>query len=336
MKLHPANRTARDRAGSVFRFPGKATLAGLLIAGGVCAATFGEGELFAQATTPAAAPEPAAQAPADRVAVNVSITPKRLTFGRGDRSATVYIFNQGRVPATFDISMGDSVMLPTGDIRPLDDAQADPAMQPYVAKLSSAKNMILATPRRATLAPGKGQTIRIRVTPPAAGASSEYRSHLTVRTVPSRDVGLTAEDAAARGSNQLSFRITPVFGLSIPVIIRNGEADVRGDIRNARLIHAEISPDGVAPPRRTPVMAFDMTRSGNNSLFGNIEIRAKGREKEPIGFVRGLGLYTEIDHRTIQIPLQRTPARGEQLEIVFIDDDVNPGRVVARSSYTAP
>jgi hypothetical protein len=281
-------------------------------------------------------PAPAVQATTEKVPVNVSITPKRLTFEKGKRSATVYIFNQGRTPATFDISMGDSVMLPNGNIMPLGEAQADPAVKPYLDRLSSAKNMVLATPRRATLAPGKGQTIRIRVTPPPNAAAGEHRSHLTVRTVPSRDVGLTAENAATPASNQLSFRITPIFGLSIPVIVRNGEADVRGEIRNARLTYTDISPDGVAPAKRTPVLTFDVARSGSHSLFGNIEVRAKGREKDPIGLIRGVGLYTEIDHRTVQIALQRTPSRGEQLEISFIDDDITPGRVIARSSFTAP
>lgn len=333
MKLHSPENVSRNHASSVWRARLKAPVSSLIVVAALAVAPLAEGTLFAQT---AAEPAPAAQPGAEKIAVNLSITPKRLTFGRGQRSATVYIFNQGRTPATFDISVGDSVMLPTGDIRPLSEAQADPALKPFVDKLASAKNMVLATPRRATLGPGKGQTIRIRVTPPADAAAGEYRSHLTVRTVPSRDTGVTAEDAAAQGSNQLSFRITPVFGLSIPVIVRHGEADARGEIRNPRLTYAEISPDGVAPARRTPILAFDVARSGKNSLFGNIEVRSKGREKDPIGLIRGLGLYTEIDHRSIQIPLQRAPAPGEQLEVSFIDDDITPGRVIARSFFTAP
>ncbi len=278
--------------------------------------------------------QPAAPA-ATAVGVNLNITPKRLTFDRGARSATVYIYNQGTAPATFDIAMVDRVMLPTGEIKPLSEAKDQPQLKPVVEKLSSANGMVLATPRRATLAPGKGQTIRLRITAPPAAGAPEYRSHLTVTTVPPRDVGLTAENAAAERANQLSFRLTSVFGISIPVIIRGGAADVQGQIRGAQLNYANLSPDGVAPARRTPVLSLDLVRSGANSLFGNVEIRAKG-SKEPIGLMRGVGVYTEIGHRNIQIPLQRAPAPGEQLEITFVDDDVTPGRVIARSSVAAP
>lgn len=290
------------------------------------------GQVGAQ-TASAAGAAPAAPV---RVGVNLNITPKRLTFNRGQRSASVYIFNQGTSPATFDIALVDRVMLPNGDIRPASEAQSNPEAKPFVERLKSAQGMLLATPRRATLAPGKGQTIRIRLTPSAAAAATEHRSHLTVTTVPPRNVGLTADNAATTAPDQFSFRITSVFGLSIPVIVRSGAADANGEIRNARLGVAELSPDGVAPPKRTPVLSFDIARTGANSLFGNVEVRAKGREKDPIGLVRGLGIYTEIDHRTVQIPLQRAPARGEQLEIVFIDDDQNPGRIISRSSLTAP
>ena len=331
MKLH-SSKALQGRRG---RAAWSATIAIMTfgaVAGGFALLPLLGAGASAQTAPAATTPEPAAE----KVPVNVSITPKRLTFSRGERSASVYIFNQGRTPATYDISMIDSVMLPNGDIRPFEEAQAAADLKPIAEKLQSAKSMVLVAPRRATLAPGKGQTVRIRVTLPAGSTGAEYRSHLLVRTVPSRNVGVTAEDAAAQGSNQLSFRITPVFGLSIPVIVRSGTTDVRGDIRNPRLTYADISPDGVAPARRTPVLAFDVGRSGANSLFGNIEVHSKSGGKTPVGMIRGVGLYTEIDHRSIQIPLQRAPAPGEQLDISFVDDDITPGRVVARSSFTAP
>ncbi|HWH18601.1 MAG TPA: hypothetical protein VNT77_09755 [Allosphingosinicella sp.] len=283
----------------------------------------------------AASQEQGAAAPI-AVGVNLNITPKRLTFNRGERSATVYIFNQGTSPAAFDIAMVDRVMLPTGEIRPLSEAQQIAELQPVISRLKSAQPMVIATPRRAVLAPGKGQTIRIRVTAPAGAEAAEYRSHLTVTTVPPRDAGVTAEQAAAAAQrpDQLSFRITSVFGLSIPVIVRSGTPDVRGGISNVRLTYADISPDGVAPARRTPMLSFDLERAGANSLFGNIEVRTKGA-KEPVGLAKGVGVYTEIDRRSMQIPLQRVPQAGEQLEITFVEDDVSPGKIIARTTFVA-
>lgn len=289
-----------------------------------------------QSGEPATAP--AEQAPLTSVGVNLNITPKRLTFDRNTRSATVYIYNQGTTAATFDISVVDRVMLPTGEIRPLADLAEDPAMKPYTDRLHSARTLVLATPRRATLAPGKGQTIRIRATQPSGETANaaEYRSHLTVTTIPPRSTGLTAEEAASVRPDQLSFRVQSVFGLSIPVIIRPGEIDARAAIENPSIDFADLSPDGVAAARRTALLNFDIVRSGANSLFGNIEIRSNDPgQREPLGLARGIGVYPEIDRRSIRIPLQRAPRPGEQLDIVFIDDDAKPGSVIARSSFTA-
>lgn len=285
----------------------------------------------------AAASQPAeASVPVSTVGINLNITPRRLTFDRNTRTATVYIFNQGTAPATFDIALVDRVMLPNGEIRPVSEVTEDPQLKPLADRLHSAQELVLATPRRATLAPGKGQTIRVRASQPSGETSGEYRTHLTVTTIPPADTGITAEQAAAAGSNELSFRIQSVFGISIPVIVRPGPVDARGTIENISVGHADISPDGVAPPRRTAVLNFEITRSGTNSLFGNVEIRSTSADDGGVlGIARGIGVYPEIDRRSIRIPLRRAPRAGEEIEIVFTDDDSKPGTEIARSSFAA-
>jgi P pilus assembly chaperone PapD len=298
------------------------------------AAAFSAAALLA-VVPPATSQTATAQAPAPSgVNVNLNITPKRLVLNRTNRTGTVYIFNQGTTPATFDIALVERVMMNNGEIKAVAEAEANPELQPLVARLRSAQSFVVAAPRRVTLAPGKGQTIRIRANPPAGG-TGEYRTHLTVTTIPARDTGLTAEQANTAGADQLSFRITSVFGLSIPVIVRQSAAETRGTIANARLFYANVSPDGVAPPVRTAIVSFDMGRSGTSSLFGNVEIKSvRGGRSETLGMARGVGVYPEIDFRTIQVPLKRAPRAGESLEITFTDDDASPGRAVARSTFT--
>ena len=277
--------------------------------------------------------QPASNAATTAVNANLNITPKRLTLDRGERSATVYIFNQGTSPAVFDISFVDRVMLPTGEIMPVAEAQKRADLVPLLAKLQPADGMLVATPRRANLAPGKGQTVRIWLKSPPQAGTAEYRSHLTVTTIPPRDVGVTAEEAAAAAtSNKFSFQVTSIFGVSIPVIVRPGPADLRGSISNVRLSYADISRDGKSPPQRTPLLMLDINRLGANSLFGNVEVRERG-SKVPIGIARGVGVYTEISSRTLSIPLQHAPRSSEPLEITFVDDDVNPGRAIARTTF---
>lgn len=273
-----------------------------------------------------ASPAPATQ-PAAPAQVNLNITPKRLTLARGQRTATAHIFNRGTAPATFDITLVDRVMTESGDIRPAADPAADPALQ----ALRSAREMIVVSPRRVTLAPGKGQTIRIRVTAPAGASVPEYRTHLTVTALPPPAVGLTAEDAAARRAGQLSVRVNSVFGVSIPVIIRPGAVTAEGEIRNVQVNRA---PRSRADAPLPAALSFDLARTGTGSLFGNVEVRSRAGGR--IGNALGLGVYTEIGRRRISIPLQRMPASGEELEIAFTDDDVAPGRIVARTTFRVP
>ncbi|MCA3254125.1 MAG: hypothetical protein INF91_00735 [Alphaproteobacteria bacterium] len=293
----------------------------------------------ASAQTPPAAPEPApapAAAPAN-VASNVNINPKRVTFDALGKTAAVYIFNQGNGPGTFNIELIDRLMLPNGQIIPFDEAQTKPELKPLVDAMKSAKAMLLTTPRRATLQPGSGQTIRIRAGGAAVPPPGEYRSHLTVTALPPPDTGVTAEQAANQTEGALSFRVTSILGLSIPVIIRVGPIDVRAALEKPSLSFEDISPDGVAPPKRTPVLSLDLVRLGANSLFGDIEVRGAKEtgNKPPLGAVRGIGVYTEIDRRQVKIALQRTPAPGEQIEILFRDDDTKPGTVLGRVTLKA-
>lgn len=290
--------------------------------------------ILAALVIPAAQAQPASDDPPvtiTTIGANLNITPKRVTFDRNRRSATVYIYNQGSAAATFDITLVDRAMLPDGQILAVEDAARRDA-KAIADRVPSAQKMLLASPRRVTLAPGQGQTIRLRVAGvPATGGAAEYRSHLTVTTIPPPSVGLTAEQAASANPNELRFQISSVFGLSIPAIIRVGEPDVRAAIENARIEHANISLDGQSEPQRTPLMVFDLVRQGPNSLFGNIEVRpASQRGGDPIGLARGVGVYTEIDRRTVRIPLTREPKAGEQLEITFTDDDTSPGKLLAK------
>jgi P pilus assembly chaperone PapD len=252
---------------------------------------------------------------------NLNITPKRLTLARGQRTATAHIFNRGAAPATFEISLVDRVMLESGEIR----AAADSADEAATARLASARDMIMVSPRRVTLAPGKGQTIRIRVTAPAGVSAAEYRTHLTVTTLPPPGLGLTAENAAARRAGQLSFHVHSVFGVSIPIIVRPQAVTAQGEIRNVRLARGGTSP---------AALMFDLVRTGTGSLFGNVDVRARGKAR--LGGALGLGVYPEIAQRSVSIPLQRVPASGEELEIAFTDDDIKPGRVAARTTFRVP
>lgn len=285
------------------------------------------------AATAVAQTAPPPSVPAEASSVNLNITPKRLILGRGTRTGSIYVFNQGNVAATFDIAFVERIMLPNGEIRAVAEAGAEPALAPIVRKLRSAQPFVAVAPRRVVLAPGKGQTIRIRATQPA-DAEAEYRTHLTVTSLPPRDAGLSADQVGASTGNQLSFRITSAFGISIPVFLRGAPADAKGALANIGLSYADVSPNGATAPIRTAVLSMDIQRLGASSLYGNVEVRS-GRGGAPLGVARGVGVYPEVDSRQLSIPLTRAPRQGEALEIIYTDDESAPGRVIAKTAFDA-
>jgi len=289
---------------------------------------------MASLLAPLSAPAQPAPTTGRPAGANLNISPKRVTFDRSHRSGSIYIFNQGSAAATFDISLVDRVMLPDGQIIAATEAQEKPETKVYADRLRSAQSILQVSPRRVTLNSGQGQTIRLRVT--GAGddpAVDELRSHLTIATLPPRESGTTAEEAAAAsaGGNELRFQINALFGLSVPVIVRPNQLDSRAALENAHISYEAVGGSPTAPGPRMPILSFDLIRLGATSLFGNLDVRPVGQVKgEPIGVARGLGVYTEIDRRTVRIALTRAPAPGEQLQVTFTDDDTSPGKLLAK------
>jgi P pilus assembly chaperone PapD len=268
-----------------------------------------------------------AQAPAATSAPSafLNITPKRLTFDRARRNGTIYLLNQGTEAVTVDLWISDRVMLPDGQIFAAEDAAKRDDGKDPAAQLKSAKELLQVSPRRVTLQPGRPQTVRVRLS--GLPETGEHRSHLTVTTIPPRDAGTTPEAATGAAPSQLSFQILAVYGLSIPLVVRPADADVRAAIKAPRL---EPGADG-----KPPVVALDLVRLGESSAFGNFEVRVVGarKEAEPLGVVRGVAVYPEITRRTVRILLARTPAPGEKLEVTFTDDDTSPGKVLAKAAF---
>lgn len=265
-------------------------------------------------------------------AASVNLNPKRVIFDRPGKSATISVASSGSSSGSFDVELVDRVMLPDGQIVPLAEAQG----RPETARLKSAKAYLVATPRRIRIAPGGGQAIRVRAAPSADLVPGEYRSHLTVTGIPPADTGLTAEQAAGQGEGQLSFRINSVLAISIPVILRVGPVDIRAGIEKPVISFETVSPDGKAAAVRTAMLNFDLVRVGVNSLYGDLEVRGSKKGEAPIGLVRGIGVYPEIDRRQVKIALTRIPAAGEAIEIQFRDDDTSPGKVLSKISLSAP
>lgn len=297
------------------------------------------GRSRSQGTPPAPVAEASSHPAAPAIGVNLNLIPRRIVLDRKTRSATVYAINRGDTAATFDVTLVDRVMTPDGQIRAFNREDGVAGMSAAaVGRLAPAKDMVVATPRRITLAPGKGQTIRLRALLPEAvpGGPAEYRTHLTVANVPPPDTGVTAEEAAAGRTGQLVFRVRSILAISIPVILRTAPVDAHARIERPRLSVADAPPQPDGSSRKVPALDVDLVRVGASSLFGNVAVRAGARNDETIGAARGVGVYPEIERRSLRVMLQRPPHPGEKLTIIFTDDDARPGAELARTSFEVP
>jgi hypothetical protein len=263
---------------------------------------------------------PAAGAGA-QAGADLNISPKRVVLGDGQRSATVYIFNQGDQPATYTVELVDRTMAPDGEITAAAGVPTSPT--------SSARSLVEYTPHLITLAPKQSQSIRIRVRRP--DAPGEYRSHLSVTAKPPEDIGLTAERAA--GGNEagaLAVRVIALFSISIPVIVREGPVSA-----SAAIEHPAMVPPAAAG--RLSSVRLDLVRRGAGSLYGDIEIYAgQGRSERRVGITRGVAVYPEIERRSFAAPLSEPVKPGEPIRIVYRDDDAHPGAQLATVSLVAP
>lgn len=282
--------------------------------------------VFVACSFPAGAQD-ATQDNAPNVATSgdVNLTPRRLVFGPRDRGVKeISVFNRTNGTATYTIVLNDRAMTPDGAIVSVDEVPADEK-----ARLKSASSFIRYSPRQMTLGPHEAQTVRVQVRPPADAALGEYRSHFTVSTTPPPETGvdIAAATAGTKG-DELKVTITPTFGIMIPIIVRTGELNAQTSISKVHLVEAQ--------GRRG--IGFTINRTGGRSVYGGIDVFLLGSGKEKkIGGIRGLGVYEEIDHRDVNVPLDpNAPAigPGSRVKIVYTDDELKPGTVLAEIEAT--
>jgi hypothetical protein len=207
------------------------------------------------------------------------VAPTRLVLN-GGRGAEIILNNIGDEPATYRISVEFRRMK--------SDGMLEEVAEPSEAE-KSARDMIVYAPRRVTLAPNEPQSVRISARPPKGLPDGEYRIHLLFRAIPPATPVTSQASGQPRG---LSFKLTPVYGVTIPVIVRLGNLDVQAGISNVRLQRH----DG------KPAIALDISRSGRRSTFGEVRVFKPG-VKDPIALNRAVAVYTEVNQREVVVPV---------------------------------
>ena len=146
-------------------------------------------------------------------------------------------------------------------------------------------------------------------------AAGEYRSHLYFRSEKDyRPIGIINH---VFDTTKINVQLTPVFGISIPVIIRSGDVHVKAALDDFKLISDQ---DAI------PYLDLNLHRTGNISLFGNLEvdyIPLHGKAIK-IGMVKSVKVFTNIDKIRVSVRLDNNTGinfNSGKMIIRFINDD---------------
>ncbi len=234
---------------------------------------------------------------------NLLVTPKRVVFEGSKRSEELNLANIGRDTATYIISIIQ--------IRMKEDGTFERITQPDSAQNFADKNLRFF-PRSVTLGPNEAQTVKVQLTKAGDLAPGEYRSHLYFRaSPPEKPLG----DIEPEKDSVLSVRLIPVFGISIPVIIRKGETNAQVSISDVKF---KVEKDTVHS------VDITFTRSGNMSVYGDVSVDhiAPDGKVTKVGSVKGLAVYTPNINRRFHLVLYNAPGvnfHSGKLQVVYAD-----------------
>ena len=234
--------------------------------------------LFAAATL--AAPLLTASTPAAAGIGDLLVAPTRIVLD-GRKGAEIILNNIGEEPATYRVSVEFRRMTEDGGLVDVETPTAED---------QKAAAMVVYAPRKVVLAPHEPQAIRVRAIPPAGIADGEYRVHLLFRAIPPANPVVQA--AAIKEEKGLRFQLTPVYGVTIPVIVRLGNLVASAEIKN---VHLDRKGD-------KSLIEMDISRSGQRSTFGEVRVLKDG-VKSPIASQKAVALYTEIGLRHVSLPI---------------------------------
>jgi hypothetical protein len=213
------------------------------------------------------------------------VTPSRVIFEGSTQKEVLNLVNMGNETATYSVSFVQRAMKEDGSFIEI--------AQPELGQ-NFADPYVRIFPRQVTLAPREAQTIVLQYRRKADMRPGEYRSHLYFRS--EKNYVPLGDSKAAKDSKSLSVELIPIFGMSIPVIIRTGETKVTASLTNLKLESNDQTKQN---------LSFNINRIGNISLYGDIRVQFIPENGKPfdVAAVNGVGVYTNINSRKMTLSL---------------------------------
>ena len=220
---------------------------------------------------------------------NLLITPRRVVFEGSKISQELTLANTGADTAKYTVSLVQYRMTEDGGFEQIE--------KPDEGQMFADKYLRFF-PRSVTLPPNGSQIIRMQYRKMPDMQNGEYRSHVYFRAVPKET--LLGDIEKPKDSTAIGVKLVPIFGISIPVIIRNGDLSLK-----VNLTHMSID----TKTDTVPSLSVTFERSGEKSVYGDLSVMwqpAQGTAIE-VGVVRGIAVYTPNKIRIFKMQLRKLP-----------------------------
>lgn len=251
----------------------------------------------------------------------VTIFPTRVVLTDKTKTAQVEVINSGSETESFYIQLERKRMTDLGEFRSAAGEQLPGEL--------FADQIVRYSPRRVTLAPGAGQTIRLMLKMPDNLPEGEYRSHLSINHI-AEAANIQPQAAQNKETKDINIKLTAYANVSIPVIVRHGKLSAQLAISD--LVYHP------GTDQESPVVEFAMHRSGTMSVYGDIAVilQSENGRKEQVAAVNGVAVYVPNETRKARVTLrQKTvlPARGK-LIVTFTEHGAD--KTMAEAAITLP
>lgn len=237
------------------------------------------------------------------------VAPTRVILD-GRRGTEVILSNIGSEEAVYRIGLELRRMEPNGSLTPVEKTDAN-------EREDAALKMIRYAPRRITLPPGQPQAVRIAARPGAELPDGEYRVHMSFKAIPKPREVTEETDSNVQG---VSIKLIPIYGVTIPVIIRHGRLEAQVAINQPRV---EMSEQG-------PQLVMELERNGESSTYGELRVTKPG-QSDPVYLVRGVAVYAELSKRELRLRLtsEQAAAMTGQLRFEYREMPDKGGDLIA-------
>ena len=236
---------------------------------------------------------------------NLLIYPKRIVFEGGKSIKKLTLANTGKDTAVYIISFLEYKMNTNGELKVTSEAEEG---------LNFASSHVRFFPRKVTLAPNEGQTVKVQLRNSKNLTDGEYRSHLYFRAEEDKEpLGQTKQ----KKDSTFSIKLKAIFGIAIPCIIRKGDNTTTVAISDLQFIKINDT---------DTILQFKLNRNGNMSTYGDFTINyiTTDNVDYEVAKMKGVGVYTPGKLRTMKIKLNKPAAInfiGGYFKIVFTQNE---------------